>query len=240
MIFLGIWFDLILILLFIIAVIIGFKKGLFSVVKRFRLIFATFFAWQLRLTGFVQWIVGKLFRIDKDVFYEKVNTEFGDKLRENIHNATLSNEQKYDETFGKLGGLLSGAEEYFMQRITEGADNLVTDITNYVAGALYELIYGAIGFALLFVFFFIVFTILYHVVDKILDIGVLGLVNHGLGGLLGALTGFIWAWLLAIIFVKIFPLILSTDAQTIASSPIGLVRWFIEGFFLSGVFGVKI
>lgn len=234
----GIWFDLILILVLIISIFIGCKKGLFSVVKRFRMFFSVFLAWQLKLTGFVRGIVGKMCHIDKEYLYEKVQAEFGDKLSENIHNTMLSDSQKFDETFGKLGGLLTGAKNYFMQRITEGADNLITDVTEYVANAVYDLIFGTIGFILLFAVFFVVFTIVYHILNKILNTGVLGTVNRLLGGVLGAITGLIWMWLLAIIFVKLFPFILSTDAQTIAGGALGIVKWFINSFFLSGIFGV--
>jgi len=240
MIILGIWFDLILILVLLVAIIIGFKNGLFSVVKRFRLLFSVFLAWQLKLTDFVQGIVGKIFHIDRDYLYEKIEVEFGAKLAQNVHDATLTDSQKFDETFGKLGGLFSGAKEYFMQRINEGADNLIADLTTNFAGAVYNFIYGAIGFAILFVVFFILFTVVYHIVNKILDIGVLGTVNRLLGGVFGAVTGTLWMWLLAIVFVKVLPLIISADAQTIAGGPIGIVRWFIEGFFLSKIFGVML
>ena len=240
MIFLGTIFDIVLILTLVISIIIGCKKGLFCIVKRFRVFFASFLAWQLKLTGFVKAIVGKLFRIDRDYFYEIVQTEFGDKLSENIHNTTLSSAEKFDNTFGKLGGLLSNAKEYFMQRINEGADNLIADITEYVTDAIYNLVYGAIGFALLFVVFFIIFTVLYHILNKVFNTGVLGVLNRTLGGVLGALTGVIWMWLLSIIFVKLFPLILSTDAVTIAGGALGIVRWFVEDFFLSILFRVRI
>ncbi len=235
----GIWFDLILIVVLLISVIIGLKKGLFSVVKRFRLIFSVFLAWQLKLTAPVKAIVGKICKIDKEYLYEKVQVQFGQKLSENIHNTALSESEKYEATFGKLGGLLSGAKEYFMTRITEGADNLIPDITVYVTNAIYDLIFGIIGFFILVAFFFIIFTVIYHIVNKILDTGVLGTVNHLLGGLLGAITGFIWMWLLAIVFVKFGPFVFSTDAETIAGG-IGIVRWFVSKFFLSGIFGVTL
>ncbi len=235
----GIWFDLILIAVLLVSVIIGYVKGLFSVVKRFRLILTVFLAWQLKLISPVKAVVGKICKIDKDYLYEKVQVEFGQKLSENIHNAALSDSEKYDAVFGKLGGLLSGFKEYFMTRITETADNLIADITVYVTNAIYDLIFGAIGFCILFVFFFILFTVLYHIINKILDTGVLGTVNHTLGGVLGAVTGLIWMWLLAIIFVKFGPFIFSTDAETIAGG-IGIVRWFVTKFFLSGIFGVTL
>ena len=240
MILVGIWFDLILILVLLISIIIGFKKGIFSVVKRFRTFIAAFLAWQLKLISPVKSLVGKIFHIDKEYFHTKMQTEFGDKLSENIHNTALSDAEKFDKTFGKLSGLLSDSKDYFMQRITEGADNLITDVTGYVANAVYDLIYGAIGFVLLFIIFFALFTVIYCIADKILNIGVLGFVNRLLGGALGAVTGMLWMWILSIIFVKLFPLILSTDAQTIAGGAIGLVKWFATKFFLSGIFGVTI
>ncbi len=239
MIFVGIWFDLILIAVLLISVIIGFKNGLFSVVKRFRLILSVFLAWQLKLISPVKALVEKICKIDKNYLYQKVEVEFGQKLSENIHNAALSNTEKYEATFGKLGSLISGMKEYFMTRITESADNLIADITAYITDAIYDLIFGIIGFVLLTVFFFIIFTVIYFIVDKILNIGVLGTVNRMLGGVLGAITGFIWMWILSIIFVKLGPLVFSTDAQTIAGG-IGIVKWFINSFFLSGIFGVSL
>jgi len=235
----GIWFDLILIAVLLVSVIIGSVKGIFSVVKRFRLILTVFLAWQLKLIAPVKAIVGKICKINRDSIYAKVQTEFGQKLSENIHNAALSDSEKYETIFGKLGGLLSGFKEYFMTRITETADNLISDITLYVTDAICNLILGTVGFLILFVFFFILFTILYHILDKIFDTGVLGTVNHALGGILGAVAGLIWMWLLAIIFVKFGPFVFSTDAQTIAGG-IGLVRWFVTKFFLSVIFGVTL
>ncbi len=239
MIFVGIWFDVILIAVLLISVIIGFKKGLFSVVKRFRLILSVFLAWQLKLISPVKAIVEKICKIDKNYLSQKVEEEFGKKLSENIHNAALSDAEKYEATFGKLGGLLSGMKEYFMTRITESADNLITDITAYVTNAIYDFIFGLIGFALLTVFFFIIFTVIYFIVDKILNIGVLGIVNRMLGGILGAVTGVIWMWLLSIVFVKFGPFVFSTSAETIAGG-IGIVKWFINSFFLSGIFGISL
>ena len=235
----GIWFDLILVAVLLISIIIGTKKGLFSVVKRFRLILSVFLAWQLKLIPPVRNLVGKFCKIDKEYLYTKVDEEFGQKLLDNVNNSALADADKFDATFGKFGGILSGARDFFMTKVAEGTETAVADITKYVADAIYELIFAVIGFAVLTVFFFILFTVVYYIVNKILNVGILGILNHFLGGVLGAATGFIWIWLLAILFVKVGPIVFSTDPETIAGG-FGLVRWLIGSFFLSGIFGVTL
>lgn len=235
----GIWLDLILIAVLLISIVIGAKKGLFSVVKRFRLILSVFLAWQLKLTPFVRGLVGRFCKIDKEYLYNKIDEEFGQRLAHNINNSAIADADKFDATFGKFGGILSGARDFFMSKIAEGTENAVAEITKYVADAVYELIFAVIGFAVLTVFFFILFTVVYHIVNKILNVGILGMLNHFLGGVFGAVTGFIWIWLLAILFVKVGPIVFSTDPETIAGG-FGLVRWLIGSFFLSGIFGVTL
>lgn len=233
----GIWFDLALILVLLIAIIVGYKKGIFSVVKRFRMILSVFLAWQLKLTAPVKGIVGKIFRIDKDYFTEKVDAKFGEKLSEGLQSSEMSAEEVFNSTFGKLGNLLSGIKDSLIEKISSGAENAVSEVTELVANSVYDLIFGLIGFVFLFIIFFVLFTVLYHIINKILNIGVLGLINRILGGVFGAVTGVIWMWLLAIVFVKLLPLFLPFTAENIAGGPLGTVRWFINSFFLSGIFG---
>ena len=235
----GIWFDLILVAVLLISIIIGTKKGLFSVVKRFRLLLSVFFAWQLKLTPFVRNLVGSFCKIDKDYLYNKIDEEFGQRLAHNINNSAIADADKFDATFGKFGGILSGARDFFMSKIAEGTETAIADITKYIADAVYELIFAVIGFAVLTVFFFIILTIAYYVINKILNVGILGMLNHFLGGVFGAVTGFIWIWLLAILFVKVGPIVFSTKSETIAGG-FGLIRWLIDSFFLSGIFGVTL
>lgn len=234
----GIWFDLTLILVLLIAIIVGYKKGIFSVVKRFRMILSVFLAWQLKLTAPVKGIVGKIFRIDKEYFTERVDTTFGEKLSEGLQNSEMSAEEVFDSTFGKLGGLLSGIKDALIEKISAGAESAVSEVTELVASTVYDLIFGLIGFVLLFIIFFVLFTVLYHIINKILNIGVLGLINRILGGVFGAVTGIIWMWLLAIVFVKLLPLFLPFTAETVAGGSLGTVKWFINSFFLSGIFGL--
>ncbi len=233
----GIYLDIILIAVLVISIIIGYVKGFFKVVKRFRFLFAVFFAWQFKLADFMKFAVGKILRIDKNYIYDKVESTFGEKLEAYANNTSMTAEERYDEIFGKFGKLFSGAKEHFVN-LAESTDNIIAETTDYFTNAIYNLIYGTVGFIILFIVFFILFTVIYHILNKFLEIGILGFVNRILGAVFGGITGFLWAWILTLIFVNFFPFIFSTTVENVARG-FGVVKWFNNSFFMSGIFGVS-
>ena len=155
MMFLGIWFDIALILIALISVLIGYKRGLFSVVKKFRLIFSLFFAWQFKLADFTKSIVGSFIKIDKNYLKSNVERMWGDKIAEAAQNTAVPNESRFDDVFGKLGNLMTGAREYCEKRFVEGTQNFLADVVDYISALLLDFVFATVGFILLFVFFYL-------------------------------------------------------------------------------------
>ncbi len=248
-------FDALIVLSLIVTVVVCFKLGFIKLLTPFRKIAAFVLAWCLKDTALVRETVGKVFHTEdfKVFLTERVDTLWGEQLKSAASAEGVSLAERFDNIFGFWGTLFGSFKNFCMSLFdseyqvqdngalpSEHLDSFVKKVTEYVADAASGFFSVLIGFIALYIIFRVGLWFLAKLLDSIFDRGLLGAVNHTVGGVVGICYGFLIAWILSIVFVFILPLVTTVDITTVTGGFLGITEWFYTKFFLSAIIGMTI
>lgn len=249
-------FDIALIVIIIIAISACCKLGIFNTLKPFRKIAAFLLAWRFKSSEFVTSITDRILKADavRDRVSSWVNGAWGEKIQASTEAADVPVDERYEETFGIIGELFDKIKEY-CSRLFEGTfgdvltaeglgiqqkiDEFTDEVVTYMSEGILSFVSAVIGFALIYFLVSVGFIVLTKILDKLFSKGLFGVVNRVAGGLVGVCYGFVGAWILAVLFVNIFPLVFPIERELILSGKLGVVEWFYNDFMLASLFGLN-
>lgn len=214
--------DIILIVIFLITILLGLKRGFIKSAARFigTVIAVCIAAWLGGLAA--EWIFDALFR---DSLIERVNE-------------SISGLTGMESVMGVFDTLPD-----FIVRALEGAgitaDSLMSGINagqGQAAGVIVDMIAPVfIGFIkvltviVLFMLLMIVVRVLSNFIDTLFDLPLLNAVNSALGGVFGFLTGLLVVWIVVAV-LQVFTPMLSSELQTAVDD--SMKNSVIAGIFL--------
>ena len=249
-------FDAILILSLVAITVICYKLGFVKLLRPFRKIAALVLAWCLKGTAIIQGTIGKIIKTDKfKVFLtERVDALWGEKIENALTADGVSVTERFDDIFGFWGKMFSDIKDFCISLYdkdytagiesgktpSEMAEEFVKSVTEYIGDISAEFFTMFFGFIILFALFYVGFWIFEKMLDKFFDDGVLGTINRLIGGAVGLCYGFLFSWVLSIIFVLLLPLITSIDQQTVTGGFFHITEWFYSKFFLSLIVGITL
>ena len=250
-------FDLIIAVVFVATVVLCYRRGFIRMLCGFRKYLAFVLAWALKDAPFINEVVGKIFRTGafKSFINDKAEQFFADNLRAAAQNGSVSPAQRFDNVFGFFGDIFSGLKDFCLslydkdfvkngtvgeQAPSEKVEAFVKEAVNYVGDSAASFITAIMSFILLYVLFRILFRLGAGILDEIFSDGLLGILNHGIGGIVGVMYAFVVCWIISIVFVVILPLITSLSIDTVVGGFFDITEWFYSKFFMSQVIGLSV
>lgn len=192
--------DLIIIVIFLVALIIGWKKGFVSAVMRIvSTVGAVVIAW-LAYNPVSEFLYDKIFlggvtNYIRSVFDRDIAST----------NASLSNLfSELPEFFTNFLNRFS-TKEKAVQYFSENAQATSNDLTSFMARPIAQTISKVVAIIALFFISLIVLKLLSKLIENVVKLPLLNSVNHILGLVLGAAVGFAIVWVVAIAFHAALP-----------------------------------
>ena len=205
--------DVIIIAVFVIAMIIGWKKGFVSAIMR---IVSTVGA------IVITWL---LYNPVADFLYNKiilggVTNYIGGVFDHDV----ASTGKSLTDLFAELPEFFTSFIERFSTResatayFAENAQATASDLNGFMAKPIAQTISKVIAIILLFIVLFIVLKLLTMLLKRVVKLPLLNGVNHVLGLILGAVAGLAVAWLLAVAFHAAIPSLASLYPKTFSET----------------------
>ena len=247
-------FDAVLVLVLVVITIICFKLGFIRLLRPFRKLAAFLLAWSFKDSAVVQSTAGKLIKTDKFKAFlnERVDALWGEKIEGAVTAEGVSIAERFDEVFGFWGKLFGNIKDFCISLYdkdfssaqdippSEQVEAFVKSVTEYIGDAASHFFTALFGFIILYILFSIGLWLASKILENIFDDGFLGVVNKVVGGAVGVCYGFLFAWILSIIFVLLLPLITTFDLSTITGGFFNITEWFYSNFFISQLLGMTL
>ena len=247
-------FDIALLLIILISCAVCCKLGIFRTLKPFRKITAFLIAWNFKSSSFITTLTDKILKADavRNGVSKWVENSWGEKINSATEAVDVPNAERYDSTFGIIGEIFDNIKEYCMSlyenmfsgvpavdvfNMKEKIDQFTEEVVTYVSEGVLNFVSALLGFIIVYILVSVGFVILIKLLDKLFSKGLFGLVNRITGGIVGIGIGFLAAWLIAILFVNVLPIVLPIEKEFVLSGQMGVVNWFYTKFLLSAFFG---
>ncbi len=247
-------FDLALVAIIIISCAVCYKLGFFKTLKPFRKIAAFLVAWNFKSSPLVTSITDRILKADsvRARISEWVQSSWGEQIKSATEATDVAVTERYDQTFGIIGKIFGNIKEYCtsLYESTFGSGTIggntqdriseyTSDVVNYISEGLLSFLSAIIGFAMLYFLTSIGISLSIKLFDKIFSKGVFGAVNRIVGGAVGIGYGFVTAWVIALLFVNVVPVLFHVAQESVLGGSLGVVDWFYTDFMLSSLFGIK-
>ncbi len=232
---LGTGFDILLIAVILVTVIVYFNRGIFKMIKSFKLMAAFWIALEYKSSQFVRYVIGKFISFEgfRSYLRGRLDAMFGDTL------SGASQSESSGELFGGLADMITNISEYYNAAITNGVHDVAETVLDQASAFAEGFFTQAIGFILVFIVVFIALTVICAVLSSILKRGILRRIDKILGGLAGLAFGFVFAWVISLLLVNFLPIITDLSVNSVTGGFLGVVRWFHDSFAFSRLFGIK-
>ena len=196
--------DAIIVVVFVIALISGWKRG-----------FVRSFMRIISLIGAI--IVTKIFYSDiSAILYDKiVFGKVSDYIRSIFDRNVGSTGKSISDLFNEMPAFFSNFLNRFSNQsnaekfIEENPQATPSDLSDFLAKPIATTISNVIAIVLLFFVSYIAFKLLTLLLDRVVKLPLLNGLNHGLGIALGAVTGIAIIWVLSIIIHALIPQLIS-------------------------------
>ena len=222
--------------------------------KPFRKIAAFLIAWNFKSSSFVTKITDKILRADafKNGVSKWVENSWGEKINSATEALDVSSAERYEGTFGIVGEVFKNIKEYCYSlyenmflggsgsdgmTMQEKIEAFTEEVITYVSEGVLKFISSLLGFIIIYILVSLGFWLMIKLLDKMFKKGFFGFVNRVTGGIVGIGIGFLVAWVLAILFVNVLPIVLPIEKELVLSGQLGVVKWFYTSFLLSAFFG---
>jgi len=251
---LGNFFDLALVVVIVICCAVCCKQGFFKTLKPFRKIVAFLVAWNFKSSAFVTSITDRILKADsvRARVSEWVQSSWGEQIKASTEATDVTITERYDQTFGIIGKIFGNIKEYCMSlyessfgsgsvvdNINDRIGQFTSDVVNYISEGLLSFLSAIIGFAMLYFLTGIGISLAIKLFDKMFSRGIFGAVNRIVGGAIGIGYGFVTAWVIALLFVNVVPVVFHIAQESVLGGSFGVVDWFYTDFMLSSLFGIK-
>ncbi len=219
-----------LVAVILVTVIINYYRGIFKMLKSFKLMAAFWIALEFKSAATVRAIIGRFidFESFRAFLRERLDTMLGDTL-----DGTAP-----PELSGGVFDIITNITDFYNEAIAGGVQDVATTVLDKAATAAESFFVQLIGFVIVFIFAFIILSLLSVIITAILNHGILKHIDRILGGVAGLIFGFVFAWMLSILLVNVLPLISSVDTSSAIDGFFGVVKWFHNDFAFSRLFGV--
>ncbi len=197
--------DFILVLIFVLCVYTGVKRGFIRSVMSIAVVVLSILG-AVKLTPSFSAYLNKNY-IESGIT-EKVEKSIESIIAgvDSINLAKLFQEkpQAFTDILEKFDINFDELNEYYETQAKESGE-AEKEVSSYIAKPISETVSNAIAFALLFIFLSILLTVVVLVIDLIVKIPILKGINKSLGMILGILKGGLYAWGLSLIFCNLLP-----------------------------------
>ncbi len=248
-------FDIALLLIIIISGAACCKLGFFKTLKPFRKIISFLVAWNFKSSSFVTTLTDKILRADvvKNTVSKWVDSSWGDKIQTSTEATDVAINERYDSTFGIIGEIFDNIKEYCIDLyektfggipgseqlgVQEKLEQFTDEVVTYISNGVLNFVSALLGFIILYLLVSVGFILLIKLLDRLFKKGFFGLVNKITGAIVGVCFGVVFAWLIALLFVNVLPVIFPIEKEMILSGSMGIVNWFYTKFMLSALFGL--
>ena len=190
--------DIVLVLIFVLCLIIGWKRGFFDqIIGLFSGIIAFFAAY------FITPLVAPF--VSEKLFFTKISTKAAELIHnigDGISGAELFGSGKANETFRAIlqqfGADYDAIKDKFASAVTSGADKASDAIATHIAEPVSYALAYALCFLLIFILTLVVLWILKHVLKIVDKLPVIKQANEILGLVVGGVIGIIIVWVLSV------------------------------------------
>lgn len=194
--------DLIIILLFIVFVIIGIKRGAIKTLLTLVSVWLSVFLSSVLGSNIAQWVYDAFF---KNGIIEGVNNTLTQTGAADSVEKTL--ESIPDVVFNALSAFGITKDSLLSQ--TEGAvDSAQISVSNAVEGVISPILTSIISFFLiiiLFILLIVLFKFILKLVNGLFELPILNMFNKAAGGVLGAIEGVALIYLFAVLIKIVLP-----------------------------------
>ena len=250
-------FDIALLLIIIISGAACCKLGFFKTLKPFRKIIAFLVAWNFKSSSFVNMITDKILKAEavKNAVSKWVDNSWGDKIHSATEAPDVTVTERYDSTFGIIGEIFDNIKEYCMELyektfggipgsdqlgVQEKLEQFTDEVVTYISNGVLNFVSALLGFIILYALVSVGFILVIKLLDRLFKKGLFGLVNKLTGAIVGVGFGFVFAWLIALLFVNVLPMFFPIEKELILSGSMGIVEWFCTKFMFSALFGITL
>ncbi|MBQ9691652.1 MAG: hypothetical protein IJV70_00675, partial [Clostridia bacterium] len=124
--------------------------------------------------------------------------------------------------------------------VQEKLEQFTDEVVTYISNGVLNFVSALLGFIILYALVSVGFILVIKLLDRLFKKGLFGLVNKLTGAIVGVGFGFVFAWLIALLFVNVLPMFFPIEKELILSGSIGIVEWFCTKFMFSALFGITL
>ncbi len=202
-------FDILLIVIFLLCIYTGVKKGFVHSVMSFVTFIAAFLsAWKLS--------PGLAVFYRENIFDEKLTRTVSDAIGTILHNGlgTLGLEnlfadkpQAFMDIVNRYHSSITELENYYNMQVASGSAALEKRVSEYIALPVSEILSSALAFLTIFAVVTLVLSLISALLDAVFKLPVLNALNRIMGFLLGAVCGILNVWAVSLVIKALVPVL---------------------------------